>query len=92
VAAECVWRPLIERGAIEAHTTASGVPDSDEQPHQRRLAGTAGPDDAETLAGLKLKPDVLYDCPLRAGRHDADVLDGQAVRGCLQLHPRHLRG
>ena len=35
VAAECVRRPLIERGAIEAHAAARGVPDPDQKPHQR---------------------------------------------------------
>ena len=68
VTAKRIRRPLIERGAVEAHVAAHRLPDADEQPRQRRFAGAAGADDAEPLPGLELEGDILDDNLWHAGR------------------------
>src|SRR5437899_768401 len=59
--AKHIGRPLVERSAVEAHVAAYWLPDTDQQPYQRRLARAARSDDAKSLSGFELESDILDD-------------------------------
>ena len=95
VAAERLGRPLLDRGAVEPDAAARRRPHPDDGANQRRLAGGAGPDHADRAARFQREIDALHDDLLRAGRRDAQRLDGQRMRRDGQLEPhgrcRHRR-
>src|ERR1700724_494188 len=87
------WTPASLAAAIMLWELASGskrlILCATERAHQRGLAGSARPDDAEAVSGGKGERDVLDDDPLIAGRDDADRLDREAARrGLQQGRPR----
>ena len=84
MAAEHVRGPLVERGAVETNLAAGRDPDADQRADQRRLAGTARPNDADAAAGLEHESNVLHDHPLVAGGDHGDRFDRKPLRGGLQ--------
>ena len=50
--AELLRIPVVERGTVQAHVALGRPPDAHESAHQRSLAGTARPDDAQCLSAL----------------------------------------
>ena len=92
VAAEIVGFPLLDGGAVEADIAAQGRPDADDGAGERRLAGGAGPDQAEALAGAKLERRRLDDRLLAAGRTHIDVVEGDPLLRPRKRHALLLRG
>ncbi len=73
--------------SVQAHLSAGGLPDADEQPHERGLARTRRPDDAHGFAGFETEGDRLEHQGVGARRGVADLVDRE-----LSLRPRKLRG
>ena len=88
---EHIGGPLIERGAIEPDGAAQRLPNTDNRTHQRRFAGSARPDDAEPLPGLKRERHVLHHDTLLAGRGDADAFHRQTLGRRLERRRNVLR-
>src|SRR5215207_5647339 len=86
VLAERFRIPLLEGGAVEAYLAAHRRPDADEEPGERRLARGARPNDAEPVAGLERKGDVLHDEALDARRCRAHALDRKGGARPRQRH------
>ena len=74
VAAERLDVPLLERGLVEPDRAAQRGPGADKGAHQRRLAGRARPDHAQSGTRLQLEGDVLDERLLLAGCGDRQGL------------------
>ena len=77
VLAQLLGQPLVEGRAVEADLAAPGRPHADEHAGERRLAGGARADDAQTHAGLQLEGDILHGEALALGSAASCALDRQ---------------
>ena len=86
VAAERLDIPLLERGLVEPDRAAQRGPGADEGAHQRRLAGRARPDHAQSGTRLQLEGDVLDERLLLPGCGDRQAFDRKRLLRPRQRH------
>ena len=93
-----MWRPrvvrfpLLDGSAVEADVAAKRRPDTHDGTGERRLARSAGSDEAKALAGTELESRGLHDRLLAAGSAHVDVFEHDALLRSRKRHTLLLGG